>query len=137
MYSLTIFVNSVRNSLKCGICRADIKNNSYVYQSEQNFSIVCANCCQKFSIEDIEWMLKIFLAYGGYFAQINDPNFSIERYLCNLADDLVRSEKTFDINELNLKFIHEILLHGITIQDYQKKLELLVKSIQKFLRIGV
>ncbi len=127
MNSLKIFVNSLTNSLKCAICRADIKNYSTIYQSEQNFSIICSYCYQKFSIEDIEWMLKIFLAYGGYFAQLKDPNFSIERYLHNLADDLIESEKIFDINELNLKFIHEVLLHGITIQEYQKQLEAFLK----------
>jgi hypothetical protein len=67
------------------------------------------------------------MAYGGYFAELKDPNFSLERYLYNLADDFISSEKNFDINELNLKFIHEILLHGITIQEYQKKLEAFLK----------
>ena len=127
MYSLTIFVNSVSNSLKCAICRADIKNNTNIYQSKHNFGIVCSNCYQKFSIKDIEWMLNIFLAYGGYFAKLKDQNFSLERYLCNLAEYLRKNEKTLDINELNIKFIHEILLHGITIQEYQKKLESFLK----------
>ena len=127
MKSLTIYVNSLINSLKCAICRADIKNCSTVYQSEQSFSIVCSNCCQKFPIEDIEWMLKIFLAYGGYFAKLNDPAFSIETCLCYLTENLIQSENMFDINELNLKLIHELLIHGITIQEYQKKLEAILK----------
>jgi hypothetical protein len=127
MKPLTIYINSITNSLKCAICRADIKNNTEVYQSGQNFSVVCSYCCQKFSKEDIEWMLKIFMAYGGYFAELKDLNFSLERYLYNIADDFISSEKNFDLNELNLKFIHEILLHGITIQEYQKKLEAFLK----------
>ena len=127
MNSLKLFVNSSGNSLKCAICRDDIKNNTNIYQSKHNFGIVCWNCYQKFSIKDIEWMLKIFLAYGGYFAKLKDQNFSLERYLCNLAEHLRKNEKTLDMNELNIKFIHEILLHGITIQEYQKKLESFLK----------
>jgi hypothetical protein len=68
-------------------------------------------------------MLKIFLAYGGYFAKLKVHDFSLERYLCNLEKELIKNEKILDINELNIKFVHEILLHGITIQEYQKKLE--------------
>jgi len=71
--------------------------------------------------------MKIFLAYGGYFAKLKDQNFSLERYLCNLAEDLTKKEKVLDLNELNIKFIHEILLHGITIQEYQKRLESFLK----------
>jgi len=127
MNSLKIFVNSLDNSLKCAICRADIKNNTNIYQSEHNFGIVSSKCCQRFSIKDIEWMMKIFLAYGGYFAKLKDQNFSLERYLCNLAEDLTKKEKVLDLNELNIKFIHEILLHGITIQEYQKRLESFLK----------
>ncbi|MFX1338891.1 MAG: hypothetical protein ACFFDK_09805 [Promethearchaeota archaeon] len=127
MNSLKIFINSVGNSLKCVICRTDIKNNTNIYQSEHSFSIVCSNCCQKFPIKDIEWMTKIFLAYGGYFAKLKDQNFSLERYLHDLTKDLRENEKVLDINELNLKFIHEILLHGITIQEYLKVLESYLK----------
>ena len=127
MNSLKIFVNSQNNSLKCAICRADIKNNTDIYQSEHNFGIVCSKCCQKFSIKDIEWMMTIFLAYGGYFGKYKDQNFCLESYLRKLAEDFRENNKTLDINELNIKFIHQVLLHGITIQDYQKKLENFLK----------
>jgi len=127
MNSLKIFVNPLGNSLKCAICRADIKNNTNIYQSEHSFSIVCSNCCQRFSIKDIEWIMKIFLAYGGYFAKLKNQNFSVERYLHNLTEALEENEKALDINELSIKFIHEILLHGITIQEYQEKLESYLK----------
>jgi hypothetical protein len=127
MNSLKLFVNSSGDSLKCAICRGDIKNNTNIYQSEHNFGIVCSNCYQKFSVKDIEWMMKIFLAYGGYFAKLKEQKFSLERYLRNLSENLIKNEKILDINELNIKFIHEILLHGITIQEYQKKLKSLLK----------
>lgn len=127
MNSLKIFINSLDHSLKCAICRADIKNNTNIYQSKDNFGIVCSNCCQKFSIKDIEWMMKIFLAYGGYFAKLKHQNFSLERCLFNLAEGITKNDKSLDINEFNIKFIHEILLHGITIQEYQKKLESFLK----------
>lgn len=127
MNRLKIFINSVNNSLKCAICRNDIKNNTNIYQSKHNFGIVCSKCCQDFSIKDIEWMLKIFLAYGGYFGQFKDQNFNLEKYIVNLTEELREKGKILDINALNLKFIHNILLHGITIQDYQKILEAFLK----------
>ena len=109
--------------IKCVICRSDIEDNSYIYQLGLNYSLVCDNCFKQFSKEDIELMTNFFLAYGGYFGSKKDENFSIQKVIDDLIEDIHLKKERLNLNELNIKILHKSLIYGISPQQYVEKLK--------------
>ena len=113
--------------LKCGICRADIADKSFIYQSKSYGALVCLDCCNKFSKEDIELILDLFIAYGGYFGKLKPSDFS----LVSILDKLEKKDGHVigPFEKLTVIFFHNALLHGITPIEYINQLEALVDNL--------
>ncbi len=109
--------------LKCGVCRANISDLSAGYQSEFLFIPICKKCRNKFSKDDIELILNLMIAYGGYFGKESSEKFSLKKYILNVISE----KENMDSNEINMKLMHTALLHGISPKEYIKKLEEIVK----------
>ncbi len=120
-----ILVDAPMGTLKCAICHNDIKQDNHLYQSERNKSIVCPNCWKLFSKEDIELIIDLFFAYGGYFGKNDSSDFSVNEILKNLTQE---SESDLDLDQLNIKLLHKALLCGITPEDFVKKLNEILMS---------
>ncbi|MBY9007790.1 MAG: hypothetical protein KGD63_13695 [Candidatus Lokiarchaeota archaeon] len=112
--------------LKCGICHSEILNSSKIYNSEILFIPFCYECEKTFDKDDKELLLSILAKYGGYFGM-----FSYEKY--SLIDDLdyILKENIIindqeDLEKINIRLLHNALLHGISIQEYILKLELMI-----------
>jgi hypothetical protein len=120
---------SSRRNLKCAVCRINIDNKTKTYQSRTTFSVVCHNCNKKFSNEDIELMLNLFLAYGGYFGQFKD-NKGDKYSIKTVIEDTLRNFKRRNLNfdELNMRLLHIVLLYGFTPSEYIKNLKLLLEK---------
>jgi hypothetical protein len=123
MQNQKLSIISLNNSLKCAICHADIKDNSSIYQSKLNFGIICANCLKIFSLQDIELISNIFLVYGGFYGQYEKTNISIDNLFYDLLIKLGHKEGELDINEINVKLLHHLLLFGFTPEDYLNLLD--------------
>ena len=123
-----ISIRALKTTLKCSICRADIKENSTVYQSKTNYGIVCDSCCQNFSEEDIELVLTLFLTYGGYFGKLPKEQFSFHKDLKEIQDSVDVKEDSTQILEINTRLLHKSLLHGLYPEQYQAQLKRLVDS---------
>jgi len=123
-----ISIRALKTTLKCSICRADIKDNSTIYQSKTNYGIVCDSCCQNFSEEDIELVLTLFLTYGGYFGKLPKEQFSFYEALKEIQDSMDVKKDSTQILEVNTRLLHRSLLHGLYPEQYQAQLKRLVDS---------
>ncbi len=118
-----ILVDAPMGTLKCAICHNDIKEHNHLYQSERNKSIVCPRCWKLFSKEDIELIIDLFFAYGGYFGKNHSSDFSLNEILKDLIQE---PENKYDLEVLNIKLLHKALLCGITPEGFVKKLNELI-----------
>ena len=123
-----ISIHALKTTLKCTICRADIKDNSAIYQSKTNYGIVCDSCYQNFSEEDIELVLILFLSYGGYFGKLPKKQFSFHEALKEIQDSADVKEDSTQILEINTRLLHRSLLHCLYPEQYQAQLKRLVDS---------
>ncbi|MHA1490966.1 MAG: hypothetical protein ACTSRI_15130 [Promethearchaeota archaeon] len=120
--------NNRRNfrPIKCSICRFEIKDPSNAYQSALNFGMVCNECNDNFSKEDIDLMSNIFLAYGGYFGKYKNLKTSIGDIVKKVVKQVENDPKKIELEELNIRLVHEALLHGFTPGSY-------IEGLKKFL----
>jgi len=106
--------------IKCSICRVDIKDRHELYQSSLKLGVICKNCRERFSEEDIEMIVNLFFAFGGYFGQFDKSEFSIDDLVIEFAEQLDSGNSTFHLQ--NVKMWHKILTHGIAPKDFLKEL---------------
>jgi hypothetical protein len=123
-----ISIQALNSTLKCTICRADIKDNTAVYQSRTNYGIICGSCYQKFSEEDIELMLILFVTYGGYFGKLPRDQFSFFKALKEIQNKTSMIDNPPQIIEINMRLLHRSLLHGLYPEQYQAQLRKLINS---------
>ena len=116
------------HSIKCFICRHEIRERATLYQSGVTYSVLCSDCYRRFSKEDLDLIANLFLAYGGYFGQYKRSEFSVLKILRAIHEDLFPIYKEHGIEELNIRMLHKSLLHGISPQEYIENLHLLVKE---------
>ncbi|TFG28650.1 MAG: hypothetical protein EU532_04740 [Promethearchaeota archaeon] len=129
--SQKISVKSSNKRLKCAICHNDINDISLVHQPQLNLGVICTDCCEYFSKEDIRSMLELFLMYGGYFGQLRNQNFSLitELKKINLFYSHDKSLSSDEIIlEVNSRLLHNALVHGIHPKDYLHSLKKLLND---------
>ncbi|MFX0043334.1 MAG: hypothetical protein ACFE8L_10505 [Candidatus Hodarchaeota archaeon] len=114
--------------IKCSICQHEIKDKATFCQNGVNYGIVCVDCYQRFSPEDLELIANLFLAFGGYFGQFQRTEFSILRILKAIHKDLLPIYEENGIEELNIRMLHRALLHGISPEEYIDNLELIFED---------
>ena len=118
--------SKISNKIKCTICRVDIKDRQVLYQSSLNLGVICRSCQKRFSKEDIEMIINMFFAFGGYFGQFDKSEFSIDSTILEFAEQLDADNSTFHLQ--NVKMWHKILTHGFTPKEFLKELSLLVEQ---------
>ena len=106
--------------IKCSICRAVIKDRHELYQSSLKLGVICKSCRERFSEEDVEMIVNLFFAFGGYFGQFDKSEFSIDEMVIEFAEQLDSGNSTFHLQ--NVKMWHKILTHGIAPKDFLKEL---------------
>jgi len=104
--------------IKCAICHSDINNYSKIYQSDPNFGVICGNCRNRFTKEDLELISSLFLAYGGFLGKLKRSQFSIIEVIKDLSKELVEQNDSLSIENLNIKVLHKALVHGITPNEF-------------------
>ena len=100
-------------SILCAICRSDITGDTNLHQSGFSLSIICDHCYNEFTKDDLEMMLNMFLAYGGYFGKLKAANLSVQSILSKLLDEIKAEKGRIEIQELNIRLMHKALLYGI------------------------
>jgi hypothetical protein len=115
------------NSIKCGICNTEIRNRATIYRSEVYVRVICENCLRKFSSDDIELMINVFTAFGGYFAKNRKPDYIIYIILKEFKEELNSKGSSLSLLELKLKLLHKALLYGISPEKYFQRLKMIIK----------
>lgn len=110
---------------KCGICRISISDNS-IYQSNPSLPIICGNCNENFTDDEIFLMTSLFAIYGGYFGQKMSTEFS---FIDSLKTTYKEKFDTQDFEEINAQVYHNALLHGISLEECSSKLNTFLNSI--------
>ncbi len=110
----------ISNQIRCSICRVDIKDRHELYQSSLKIGVICKTCRDRFSEEDVEMIVNLFFAFGGYFGQFDKSEFSIDDLVLEFAEQLDAGNSTFHLQ--NVKMWHKILTHGISPKDFLKEL---------------
>lgn len=118
--------SKISNQIKCSICRADIKDRHDLYQSSLKLGVICKTCRERFSEEDVEMIVNLFFAFGGYFGQLDKSEFSIDDLVMEFAEQLDAGNSTFHLQ--NVKMWHKILTHGIAPKDFLKELSTYVEQ---------
>jgi len=118
MKSISKLTNSY---LKCGICNKKLDNISTTYFSKFIQLPACENCKNQFSKEDLEIMLNMFLAYGGYFGQFSRETFSFKKYMKCL--EIIQDSNSQKSEKIYVFLLHTALLHGIAPQQYFSELK--------------
>ena len=116
--------SKISNQIKCSICRADIKDRNTLYQSSLKLGVICKTCRQRFSKDDIEMIVNMFFAFGGYFGQFDKSEFSIDDTIVEFAEQLDAGDSTFHLQ--NVKMWHKILTYGIAPKEFLKELSMYV-----------
>ena len=111
---------TISSGIKCSICRADIKEQHKMYQTSLTLGVICRSCRKRFSDEDIEMIVNVFFAFGGYFGQFDKSKFSIEEIIVEFAEQLNAGNTTF--HSQNIKMWHRVLIHGITPEVFLREL---------------
>ncbi len=115
-------------SIKCSICRHEIKDRATLCQTGVNYGIACVECYRKFTSEDLELMANLFTAFGGYFGQFRRSEFSILRILKAIHTDLLPIYEENGVEELNIRMLHRALLHGISPEEYIENLKFILEE---------
>ena len=98
-----------------------------MYQTGLKLGVICRSCRKLFSEEDIEMIVNIFFAFGGYFGKFDKSEFSIDDVIVEFADQLDKREIT--LHSANVKMWHKVLTHGITPEAFLEELSLYIEQV--------
>ena len=120
------------DTLSCGICHRKIEQEAAIFQEGLHFGVVCSECYVNNSEEDIELMSNMFLAFGGYFGMLRDPDYSIYEMLKEIVNKIHENKKTTSSVEMKIRLLHIALLHGITPREFAELDNSLLKFMYQF-----
>lgn len=112
--------SKLSNRIKCSICRVTIKDRHELYQSSLKLGVICKSCRERFSEDDIEMIVNLFFAFGGYFGQFDKSKFSMEEAIKDFAKGLGVEKSTFHLQ--NVMLWHKVLTHGIAPKEFLEEL---------------
>ena len=121
--------NGFHESIICGICHKEIKQEAASFQKGIKIGVVCPECYVKNTMEEIELMSNMFLAFGGYLGMLKDPDYSIYEMFKDLVSKIHNNKDSATSVEMKIRLFHTALLHGITPREFAD----LDKSLLKFM----
>ncbi|MBY8983189.1 MAG: hypothetical protein KGD57_09585 [Candidatus Lokiarchaeota archaeon] len=113
-------------NLKCGICHSEVLDPSKVYQSEFLFIPICEHCDTIFTSNDKALVLNLLSIFGGYFRMFPSETYSIIEDIRKISKENLSIDNEKELEKINIKLLHNALLHGITPQEYILKLKVLI-----------
>ena len=115
--------SKISSQIRCSICRTNINDRHELYQSSLKLGVICKSCRKRFSEDDIEMMVNLFFAFGGYFGQFDKSEFSMDNTILEFAEQVDHDNSTFHTQ--NVMMWHKILTYGITPEEFLEKLSVL------------
>ena len=118
-----------QRTILCSVCRAPIQGDTNIHQSSFSLSVVCDDCYGEFAKDDVEMMLNMFLAYGGYFGKFKESDITVQSLLSRLLGEIKAEKGRVEIKELNIRLMHKALLYGISPSDFVGQLSRFVDEL--------
>ncbi|MHA2180303.1 MAG: hypothetical protein ACXAAH_02635 [Promethearchaeota archaeon] len=116
----------------CGICCRKIKQGAATYHEGFHIEIICPQCYSRNSKKDIELIANMFLAFGGYFGMLRDPQFPVNEMLKCFLKEIQANKGTIQSECLKIKLLHLALLHGATPEEFRMLDNDLLKYMYRF-----
>ncbi|MEJ2293957.1 MAG: hypothetical protein P8Y23_04245 [Candidatus Lokiarchaeota archaeon] len=104
--------------IKCDICHKDLNKKAILYHTAINDKTICEICYKTFSKDEIELMVNLFSAYGGYFGKYQKLKASVYIRLKELNGTKVEQDALSGAEGLNLQLLHAALQFGFTPNEY-------------------
>ena len=120
------------DTFNCGICHGEITQEAAIFQEGLHFGVICSECYVNNSKDDIELISNMFLAFGGYFGMLRDPDYSIYEMLKEIVNKIHDNKKTTSSVEMKIRLLHIALLHGITPREFAELDNSLLKFMYQF-----
>jgi hypothetical protein len=115
MYQQAIKSEKNRSFIKCSICKQEIIGKHRFIELAMNYGVICPECDKNFNDEEIELISNLFTAFGGYFgSRKGKSEISKNQIMKKLLNLYKECDKKIDINALDIKILHQALLHGIS-----------------------
>ncbi|MFX1493675.1 MAG: hypothetical protein ACFFBZ_05285 [Promethearchaeota archaeon] len=106
------------SSIECDICKEKITHRATFYQSGIHSRVLCEICYKRFPKNDIELMINLFNAYGGYFGKYKKLKSSVFKKLKELNQADINKDEITSADDVNLQLLHAALLFGFSPQEY-------------------
>jgi hypothetical protein len=104
--------------IKCDICHKDLNKKAVFYHTAINNKIICEICYKAFSKDEIELMVNLFSAYGGYFGKYQKFKPSLYNRLKGINGTTIEQNAFSRADGLNLQLLHAALQFGFTPKEY-------------------
>lgn len=120
------------DTVKCGICHREIIQEAAAFQEGLSIGVLCPECYVNNTKEEIELMSNMFLAFGGYFGMLRDPDYSIYEMFKALVSKIHNNKSSATSIEMKIRLFHTALLHGITPREFAELDNGLLKFMYQF-----
>ena len=108
---------------QCAICTG---LSVRIVRLDQKFAVVCKECSDNFSKNDLELVHNMFVAYGGYFGKCEGNREETYQELEEIAKEYASSGRDIEKVESDVKNLHRAFVHGITRAQLVNGLRVLV-----------
>jgi len=98
-----------------------------MYQTGLRLGVICRSCRKRFSDEDVEMIVNLFFAFGGYFGEFDKSEFSIDDVIVEFAEQL--ETRVVNLHSANVKMWHKVLTRGVTPKEFLEELSLYVEQV--------
>ena len=97
----------------CELCHNDAKGKPVIKRLGPKLGIICNTCREQFSDQEIDLMINMFIAFGGYFNQFNSSKKIQKTIINDMMREYDQKEQGRGKAEYHVRALHRALLHGI------------------------
>ncbi len=115
------------SSVKCAICKSRGNSEFKIKRLGRNFGVVCGDCLEEFSDEDLELMHNMFIAFGGHFGKLGGSKEENYKKIEEIARSYEKEGKEAANIENDIGTMHRAFLCGISPVQLVQGLRMLLK----------
>ena len=101
------------SSVECAICRSCESAEAKIKRLGRSFGVVCRDCSEEFSDEDLELMHNMFTAFGGHFGKLGGSKEENYKRIEEIARSYEKEGKEAATIQSDVKTMHRAFLYGI------------------------